>query len=233
MNEHRIRFQDAIWYDPDYVVTVGGAGSIGSWLLLFLSRIGYDIYLYEMDRVEGHNIGGQLYGRGDIGSTKQEAIRKRIENLAMHKQIEALGKFEQNNIVTPICFSCFDNMKARKDMFAKWVETVADRDELSVFIDGRLTAESFQMYIVTQDRIDAYEETLFDDDDIEELPCSYKSTSHIAAMLASQMTTGLTNAIANDKHGDIRDIPFQTKFEASLYLYEQLFEPEEDEKQEA
>lgn len=228
MSEHQTRFKDADWFDPSYNVTVGGAGSIGSWLLLFLSRIGFNIYLYEMDNVETHNIGGQLYGESDVGDPKQSAIRRRVKELAMSNSITSMGKYEEDNIVTPICFSCFDNMKARKDMFYKWGKSLQNLDEesLPLFIDGRLTAESFRMYIVTPQRTEAYKETLFDDSDIESLPCSFKSTSHIAAMLASHMTTGLTNAITNHKHGDIRDIPFETKFEASLFLYEQQFESE-------
>lgn len=225
--EHRTRFQDADWYDPEYEITVGGAGSIGSWLLLFLSRIGYTIYLYEMDRVEALNIGGQLYGQSDIGSTKQEAIRKRMEDLAMHDQIESVGKYEQGSFVTPITFSCFDNMQARSLMFEKWKGSIIE-DGINLFVDGRLTAESFQMYIVTPERIQAYEETLFDDEEVEDLPCSYKSTSHVAAMLASQMTTALTNAIVVDKIGDIRDLPFETRYEASMYLYEQKMKPESE-----
>lgn len=229
MPDHRTRFQDAQWYDPDYEITVGGAGSIGSWLLLFLARIGYTIYLYEMDRVEAHNIGGQLYGQDDIGATKQESIRRRLQDLAMHQQVESVGKYEAGSFVTPISFSCFDNMEARQLMFEKWKESIVE-DQLNLFVDGRLTAESFQMYIVTPERIDAYEETLFEDDDIEDLPCSYKSTSHVAAMLASHMTTALTNAISIEKMGPVRDIPFETRYEASMYLYEQQFEPEPEEE---
>jgi len=226
--EHHVRFQDADWYDPNYEITVGGAGSIGSWLLLFLSRIGYSIFLYEMDRVEFSNIGGQLYGQKDVGKTKQEAIRQTISEFAIHEEIESMGRYEADNIVTPICFSCFDNMEARKLMFEKWVSEISNMDDtnIKVFVDGRLTAESFQMYIVTPDRIDGYRETLFDDDEVEDLPCSYKSTSHIAAMLASQMTTALTNAVVRFIHGDVRDLPFETRYEASMYLYEQKFEPE-------
>lgn len=229
--EHRIRFQDANWYDPEYSITVGGAGSIGSWLLLFLSRIGYTIYLYEMDTVEANNIGGQLYGKSNIGSTKQDAIRRRMEDLAMHDSIESLGKYEAGSLVTPICFSCFDNMEARTLMFEKWKSVISEEEnseELKLLVDGRLTAESFQMYIITPDRIDAFEETLFSDDEVEDLPCSYKSTSHVASMLASQMTTALTNAITNEKIGDVRDLPFATRYEASLFLYEQKLNLEDE-----
>jgi len=223
--EHRIRFRDANWYNPDFEVTVGGAGSIGSWLLLFLARIGYSIYLYEMDRVEASNIGGQLYGKNDVGNTKQESIRNHISNFAMHESIESMGKYEEGGVVTNIVFTCFDNMQARRNMFEKWKADI-DNNELCLFVDGRLTAESFQMYIVTPERTDAYEETLFEDDEIEDLPCSYKSTSHIAAMLASQMTNAFTNALTNYMHGNIREVPFETRYEASLFMYEQKFEPE-------
>lgn len=223
-HEHRLRFKDAQWSNPNFKVTVGGAGSIGSWLLLFLSRIGYPIYLYEMDTVEVSNMGGQLYGKNDIGSTKQESIRNHLYNFAMYDEIESMGKYESESFVTPIVFTCFDNMKSRKEMFEKWKKTIKE-DELCLFVDGRLTAESFQMYIVTPERIKGYEKTLFEDKEIPDLPCSYKSTSHIAAMLASQMTTAMTNAVTNFLFGNIRDIPFETKYEASLFMYEQEFEP--------
>lgn len=226
--QHRIRFSDADWYNTDFDVTVGGAGSIGSWLLLFLSRIGYSIYLYEMDIVDETNMGGQFYSKDDFGKTKQESIRAAIAKYALHQDIESMGEYKPGSMVSNIVFSCFDNMEARKNMFEQWKES-HDSEDISVFVDGRLTAESFQMYIVTPERIEAYEKTLFDDGDIEDLPCSYKSTSHIAAMLASQMTNAMTNAVSNYIAGfDIRDLPFETRYEASMYLYEQKFKPDEE-----
>ena len=63
MNKNlRARFGDAPWMEgmSDRFATIGGAGGIGSWLALLLSRMGIQIQSFDFDIIEEHNIGKSI-----------------------------------------------------------------------------------------------------------------------------------------------------------------------------
>ena len=80
----RSRFSDAPWMKniQEHIVVIGGAGGIGSWLTLLLSRMGSEIVVYDFDKIEEHNIGGQWFKKEDIGNTKVNALRNNIRNFS-------------------------------------------------------------------------------------------------------------------------------------------------------
>lgn len=53
------RFKGADWFSWLYrrPVLLGGAGGIGSWVSMFLSRLGCHIYIYDFDIFERINLG--------------------------------------------------------------------------------------------------------------------------------------------------------------------------------
>ena len=76
------RFKGAEWYSEDlenYRILVGGAGGIGSWLTYFLYKIGLNITIVDSDRVEEHNLGGQLLSGFDLGKYKTEAVANMLK----------------------------------------------------------------------------------------------------------------------------------------------------------
>lgn len=210
----RDRFKEAPWYSPEMEVTVGGLGSIGSWLTFMLGRLVNTIYVYDFDVVESHNLSGQLYGRADIDREKAQAVKAIASDYNPSTKIRKRGKFEEDSGVTPVTFSCFDNMLARKHMFESWKQM----DNRKLFIDGRLTAEQLWVYSVTPENQEQYSDILVDDDEIEELPCSFKSTTHISSMIASQMTVMFTNWLHNQQIEDIRDLPFEVTYTAPMVM---------------
>lgn len=222
------RFKDSEWFGTPIEVVIGGVGGIGSWLAVLLARTGeHTIVLYDMDEVDSTNMAGQFYTEFDIGSPKVEAVASHIRDMAGtdSKVLAINNKITADTPGEPIMISCFDNMEARKVMFNTWKNLKTDKPKL--FIDGRMNAENFQMFMVTPDRVAAYEEHLFSDDEIEDLSCTYKATSHTAAMLAAKMVTGLTNWISNLNHGnDVRSIPFKYDFDMQ-FLMETVYEHED------
>ena len=65
-------------------VTIAGVGALGSNLADSLARQGVEqLRLIDMDRVEEHNLGTQIYGVADIGSLKVDAA----ENL-LYRNVE-------------------------------------------------------------------------------------------------------------------------------------------------
>lgn len=198
------RFKGASWYPYPQSIIVGGAGGIGSWLTLFLARQGHDIHLFDDDVISVENIGGQLYGITATGEKKVEELRDTCSHLADHEISTYDEKFTSESAASPVMFSCFDNMKARMDMFLKWAPG-------RLFIDGRLNAETAEMFCVYDERTaKLWKESWFSDEMVPDAPCTFKATSHCAAILAGLMVAALNNYTANMHAGEERDVPFKT-----------------------
>lgn len=134
VNTRQSRFSDAAWYQagPQSII-IGGAGGIGSWVSLFLGRIGHELYIYDDDIIDETNMAGQLYSTMQIGLNKAEATAYNVFAFCGTKP-SVLGRYtEEDGFANPIMFSCFDNMAARKLMFEKW----AAQEDREVFVDGR------------------------------------------------------------------------------------------------
>lgn len=214
--ENKNRFKDLIWFSAtnNLRCIVGGCGGIGSWLSLLLSRLDMKIYLYDFDRIESHNIGGQLFKIRDVGLYKAMSINETISDYSGGICNYRTERYTKDSMTHNIMFSAFDNMEARKTIFnnfKEFQETVEDDVVLKpIFIDGRLGAEYFEIYCVTKDKIEQYEKTLFNDSEVQDLPCTAKQTSHTAAMIAANMVGFFTNHISNCvTHSEERVVPFK------------------------
>jgi len=221
MSINHSRFKDSTWYKAKYPdVTIGGAGGIGSWLAFFLARIGVPMRIYDYDTVDFTNLGGQLYPKTAIGRNKVEAVADVVRDFSDYVKIRNCGKFIHGDSLTPITFACFDNMRARKDMFETWYEKYVTNTRLSVpsmFIDGRMTIESYQVIGVTPENADKYRDYLFHDSEVREPICSLKATSHIGAQIGSHLTQMFTNFITNyDMGTEFRDLPLFKAYEAQF-----------------
>ncbi len=243
--EYSKRFEDAPWMlEKMPYANLFGCGSIGSWTALYLSRLGMPLTIVDMDKVEESNIGGQLFHEDDIGYSKPAALYttcKKLGGRALRlleaKVTEEFFLYSGIDFDIPVWISAFDNMEARILLFKKWKE-LAREEEIEkpakvegmppeqvvivpVFIDGRLTAETLQVFTVTtreqQERFE--KEHLFPDTDVEELPCSFKSTSHCAGMIGAIITGLLTNHITNCiEKREVREVPFYTEMSIPLMM---------------
>jgi len=216
------RFRDADWFskieESTIPIVVGGAGGIGSWLTMLLTRVipkTTPLFLYDFDYVEEVNMAGQLFKRQHIGLSKIQAVTNIVVDFNNYKNIQQMMvEFDEQSLISPIAFAAFDNMKARKVMFESWKKEIKGHEDNAIFIDGRLLAEQFQVFYVTPDRIDKYEKHLFDDTEVEDQNCSYKQTSHFAAAIAAKMVQGFTNWFIQD----ICELPFKYEEFGSLFL---------------
>jgi molybdopterin/thiamine biosynthesis adenylyltransferase len=218
------RFSDAPWANKISSVMVAGVGGIGSNLAYALARSGIKfLSLYDTDAVEEVNLGSQMFNLSDIGSDKVVAMYRNIT------------KFNPNSIINPYSryideyfeleeydavFSCFDNMKARKNLFESWVTRFSIKKEspFNIFIDARMEAETFQIYTVyNEEGIEKYRKTLFEDSILEDLPCNFKSTTHTSLLTSGMMTAILMNYVTNIIIGaEVRSVPFKYEFVVSL-----------------
>ena len=215
------RFSDASWFDKlnEFVVpiVIGGVGGIGSWLTFFLARMlppQSHLIIYDFDVVEEINIAGQLFRISDVGRAKVTAIKEIVHSFSGYANIQKQAyAYDSESLKSPIMFSAFDNMKSRKIMFENWMEEAKSYPD-SIFIDGRLNAEQFQVYYVTLEHAVRYEKDhLFDDKEVEDTNCSYKQTTHFAAAIAAKMVQGFTGFL-----DDIYELPFRYEEIGSLFL---------------
>lgn len=217
------RFSEAIWMKqiPNYRSIIGGAGNIGSWLALYLGRIGLNLTIFDHDIVEIQNVGGQLYSEQDIGSFKVHALQNILLYLGAfpYNSCTYNYKISSNTISNSsringntILYSCFDNIQARKDVFNAFKNLY----EVKLLIDGRSQAEYYQILVVDKNKpesIERYEkEFLFSDEEAADAPCNFKSTTHCGSQLATMITALTTNYLGNLEIGEeVNVIPFFTQ----------------------
>lgn len=224
-----VRFNDAEWFNKiqQTTVTIAGCGGIGSWTSLLISRLNpYKIRLYDNDNVEEVNLAGQLFDKNDIGNSKVYSCINTINRFSdFYRAYGNNSRLTSDILISTehlrniICG--FDNMTSRKEIFEAWYKNYK-RDAESIFIDGRLNAEDFQIFCITGENADAAfkykEHYLFSDNAVEEAPCSYKQTSFCASMIASLITNLFVNHVANLVSGDFRCLPFKISYDATTML---------------
>lgn len=222
IEETTSRFSSAEWFDEvcNSRITLGGAGGIGSWFGVLVSRLKpASLIVYDPDTVEAANLSGQCYGYGSVGQYKTQALHNLMKSMSNYYGATGInGEFnEESQYTSPIMVGAFDNMTARREFYHKWKHIYKDNPN-ALFIDGRLAAEEFQIFSIKGKDIyhmHLYEDKfLFSDSEAEETLCSYKQTSHCAAMIASVMINILTNFMANRLDTVIeRPVPFFTSYD--------------------
>lgn len=227
--DRTLRFSGLEWYEPiqNKKVLIVGAGGIGSWTALFLSRIfiGTNLRVVDFDVIDEYNLAGQFYSRNSIGSSKAETLQREINNFGGNIDI-GYGRVEEYNDSFLLSFdyiiSAVDNMTARKYLYTKIKAYNTRNSRLVKFIDGRLLAESYQIFTVDcAEKLELYERVLFDDSEAKDAACSMKATSHCGASIGVDITGLLINMVTNDHYkDDVRDVPFMITKHFDLMMYD-------------
>lgn len=223
-NAKLTRFKDASWVGNDEECIIGGAGGISSWLAFLLARANFLPMVYDFDKLEEHNLGGQLFPSSGINKPKVDVLSEVIFKFSGKTIWTFNEKYDKNSMIGKFMFSGFDNMKARQDMFNNFLDAIKSFPaEECVFIDGRLLAEQLQIFCIVgsdTESIEKYKaEYLFADEEVQDAPCTMKQTSHAAAMIASLMTGFFTNHVHNIRtKSKTRFVPFKTEYFIPLGL---------------
>jgi molybdopterin/thiamine biosynthesis adenylyltransferase len=217
----RVRFSDAPWASKTSKndVLIGGSGGIGSWTALALSRAGYPVTIYDMDVFNDVNLAGQFCTKYAVHEPKVNHIKTLVEQFNEKAIILAKNEeYTESSKAYPISIAGFDNMEARKIMFENWLKL--PKKQRVAFIDGRLTAEFFEVFCVrTEQDIKNYqEEHLFPSSEANELPCTFKSTSHNAMGIAYLITGLVNNILVTDNV--LRETNFHTRFDIGIMMFE-------------
>jgi len=207
-DEKYMRFKDADWFSNIPIsVMVAGVGGTGSYSAFLLARAGFIPICFDADSYERVNMAGQLVSKQQIGKSKVSAIAETIQNYCDMSIYTFNEKVDENTMTNNYVFSCFDNMKSRKILFESWSKIPESENPL--LIDLRLSAERLQIFCVTKENKDRYLKHLYTDEEIPDEICTFKQTSHAAAMIASHAVGFFTNHIVNVKNQEtIRQVPF-------------------------
>lgn len=226
-HEALARISDAPWAGRKLSITLGGAGGLGSWLALFLSRIGHEVIVYDFDHVGVENIGGgQFYGHKQAGQEKTSALRENIYNFTGSMKVIGLPRYEKGMEVSPVTFTTFDNMEARKDMFETWCSNLSVWKEQGVkemaFINISMLPEGGFIEVVDRpSRVERWAKEWLPSDQMPDLACTFKSTTHNAALMAGYGVNMLNAIIFNKELGtDLRYVPYRTTVDLNLTLLE-------------
>jgi molybdopterin/thiamine biosynthesis adenylyltransferase len=218
MSHYNDRFKDAIWYNKSQNerILVVGVGGTGSNALYCLSKtIPAEYYIVDSDKVEEHNIGTQFYRVEDVNEYKVQSMYRNLSSFGICNIHSINDKFSNHSL--PIVVSAVDNMKTRKEIYNVW----KNRDERELLLDGRLRANLYEIYVVTPDKQEEYEKTLFDDSDIDDGPCTFKQTAYFGMLIGARITHVLVNYLTNKYSSEpICNIPFKIMEVGEPFLIE-------------
>lgn len=135
------------FFDPKKVnkpCHVIGCGSIGSNVADLLVRYGItDITIWDMDKVEPHNIVNQLYDEYDVGKFKTEALAEKLYKInPLLKQTLKIKEEYTNEILTGYVFMCVDKVEVRQNI----VEKNFMNQSIEAVFDHRTTLLEGQCY---------------------------------------------------------------------------------------
>jgi len=212
------RFKDAPWYErsKDEKIMLIGVGGIGSNTIYYLSKtIPATYFIVDGDTVDEHNIGTQFFFKDQIRLSKVAAMTSTLVR-STNSTINPIFDMFSGTIL-PITITGFDNMKARREAFEAWNKL----PNKELFIDGRLRANLYEIYVVTPGREVEYEKTLFDDSEADDGPCTFKQTAYFAGLIGCRITHVVVNYLTN-KYSEIPicSVPFSIKEVGEMFYSE-------------
>lgn len=221
-NIQQQNFKESPWFSKsrEEMISILGAGGIGSNTLYNLAKtLLSELAIFDDDQVETHNVGSQYFSLSDKGQSKVMALYKALSNdytgaarinpftLRINSEVPGSAFY------SPIMIVGFDNMESRKYAFDAW-KNHTDRE---LFIDGRLRATQYEVFSVqaSDDKSmeKRYEETLFNDDEVVEEPCTFKQTAYAGMLIGARITSIVTNYLANKYTNEeqLYSVPFHYK----------------------
>jgi len=159
----------------DRRVHVIGAGAVGSHVVYHLAKLGMsDIFVYDDDSVEAHNLANQLFFPRHVGGKKATQIAEFV-NENMEQQLvtavegwvttsEDLELTEQRDIV----FLLVDTIKARQEIMDELVLS----GMVALVVETRMAVSHHETYVVRPDNpveVEAWEASLPAEDVYEEV----------------------------------------------------------------
>jgi tRNA A37 threonylcarbamoyladenosine dehydratase len=168
----------------DTPCTIIGAGGIGSFTTLALAKMGFkEIYVFDDDMIEEHNLPNQFYPVDSIGASKTLALAEVVHQFTDTHIVVAPAKWDKSlPLPVGIVISAVDTMKVRKELYD------ALCNSRCIFIDGRMGGHQLEVRTCDMGSIEdkrQYKRTLWKDSETSVLPCTQKAVMYNVLMIAS------------------------------------------------
>jgi len=166
-------------------VAIIGIGAIGSHLAEMLAKLGVlRLTLIDFDEVDTVNLSVQGFYEREVGLSKVTAVHERLRAIQGKLRVESLNQSYEPDLIPSdaAVFCCVDSIKTRRQIFRHYCEK-----SWSVLLDGRMAAESLQVYTVYRipDALGAYRHTLFPSHEAFRESCTARATIYCASMAAA------------------------------------------------
>ena len=193
------RYEDIIPVDRLREVNIGviGVGAIGRQVALMLAAMGAEnLTIYDPDVVDEVNLGPQGYPEDAVGQDKVVAMMfdmaRLNPNLVGSTPVRLSGdqvKYRPKHPRHEVIFCCVDSITDRKA-----IARTCHKKETSLFVDARMTSETFQVFTVYdhENGWGAYDDTCFPQEEAYEGSCTAKSTIYCASIAAGMMVAQFT-----------------------------------------
>jgi sulfur carrier protein ThiS adenylyltransferase len=190
--------------------TIIGVGAIGRQVALQLSAIGAgNITLIDFDTVDVENLAVQGFLETDLQSPKVQAVKNLCTKINSEINIKMVNdQFKASDFQSSaVVFCCVDSIDTRKLIFN------SIKDKCLLFIDGRMSAESFRIFTVFDERSKKwYPETIFPKTEAFVGSCTAKSTIYCSNICAGFMVGQFTKWL--------REIPLDTEINGNILTNE-------------
>lgn len=177
---------------------VVGVGSVGHQLALQLANIGImKMTIIDKDDVEIVNCGPQAYSPQHVGTPKVIATESDIDFLSPELKLQTINEFldESTELLHEnMIFCCADSMTAREQAWK-----LHQNSHSTLFVDARMTSNYIR--ILTNHKgqsshtIQAYQDSLFPDEEALPERCTEKLTCYAAAIAAGFMVNQMVMAL--------------------------------------
>ena len=187
-------------------VNIIGCGALGSWVAFILLKMGFNnIYVYDFDTIEEHNIPNQLFREQQIGIPKVDALRDIYEEFfddtTDQNRLTILNRRldESNCQIGGLTLCCVDTMAGRKELYTNMFKY----GNSDIWIEGRIGLYGAYIYSLCEknkETLDGYESTLYNDSEAEVSSCGVSQTALPSALnCATVMVMQLIEYLTGNK----------------------------------
>lgn len=179
-------------------VTLVGAGSIGSFAGLALTKMGIEkLTVYDEDGVADHNIPGQFYRvkDGESQPFKVFALQEILKEFN-GVDIETHVEFYKDQPLNEVVVVATDSMASRKMIWEQFLK----QPQCRVLIEARVGGESLMLYTI-KDKVadkDFYKEMLYSDEEAVDLPCSGKTIIYNVLVVAGLISRAMASVVREE-----------------------------------
>ena len=177
-------------FDPNEFntpVTVLGAGATGSFLVLYLAKLGIkNITVYDFDIIEEHNVPNQVFGLPDVGKPKVEVLKELIKTQTGTEIVAHNTRYVSQRL-TGYVFNCVDSMETRKRV---WEQSVRLKPSIKLYVEPRIGLDLARIYAIQPMKVSQhapYEATFYSDEEAEVSACG----TSLSVVTSSATTAGL------------------------------------------